>query len=143
MDTRIAMPERIQMRRTAGWRKPAGTIYCGRPSLFGNPFPVSIHGREKAVELHRRWLRGSMPPDEMQSLSAADHLPDTISLVDLRRVVLDRLQELRGHDLACWCRLDQPCHADVLLELANADTTDGPETQDAAGPPSIGSIGSR
>lgn len=84
-----------------------------------------------------------MPPHEMQALSAADHLPDTISLVDLRRMVLDRLQELHGHDLACWCRLDQPCHADVLLELANADTTDGLETQDAAGRPSIGSIGSR
>lgn len=29
------------------------------------------------------------------------------------------VQALRGKDLACWCRLDQPCHADVLLELAN------------------------
>ncbi|MGC7247308.1 DUF4326 domain-containing protein, partial [Mycobacteroides abscessus] len=29
-------------------------------------------------------------------------------------------RELRGHDLACWCPLDQPCHADVLLEIANA-----------------------
>jgi hypothetical protein len=26
---------------------------------------------------------------------------------------------LRGHDLCCWCSLDQPCHADVLLEIAN------------------------
>jgi hypothetical protein len=114
------MPERIQMRRTAGWRKPAGAIYCGRPSLFGNPFPVSIHGREKAVELHRRWLEGRMSAEEMQNLSAADRLPDAISLLELRRMVLERLQELRGHDLACWCRLDQPCHAKVLLELANA-----------------------
>ena len=30
------------------------------------------------------------------------------------------LSELRGKDLACWCALDQPCHADVLLEWANA-----------------------
>ncbi|MGH6882856.1 MAG: DUF4326 domain-containing protein [Hypericibacter sp.] len=28
---------------------------------------------------------------------------------------------LRGHDLCCYCPLDQPCHADVLLELANGD----------------------
>lgn len=61
-----------------------------------------------------------MSAEEMKELSAADRLPDAISLVDLRRMVLDRLQELRGHDLACWCRLDQPCHAEVLLELANA-----------------------
>lgn len=34
---------------------------------------------------------------------------------------LDRLDlgEIRGRDLACWCPLNQPCHADVLLELAN------------------------
>lgn len=30
--------------------------------------------------------------------------------------------ELAGRDLACWCPLDQPCHADVLLEIANGDT---------------------
>jgi hypothetical protein len=29
--------------------------------------------------------------------------------------------ELRGKNLACWCKPDQPCHADVLLELANAE----------------------
>lgn len=35
---------------------------------------------------------------------------------------IDQIQEeLRGKNLACWCPLDQPCHADVLLELANAD----------------------
>lgn len=134
METRIATPGRIQMRRTAGWRKPAGAIYCGRPSLFGNPFPVSVHGREKAVELHRRWLEGSMSAEEMKELSAADRLPDAISLVDLRRMVLDRLQELRGQDLACWCRLDQPCHAEVLLELANA----GRATNPARGRPRAG-----
>ena len=133
MDTRIATPGRIQMRRTAGWRKPAGAIYCGRPSLFGNPFPVSVHGREKAVELHRRWLEGSMSAEEMKELSAADRLPDAISLVDLRRMVLDRLQELRGHDLACWCRLDQPCHAEVLLELANAGRATTPRGRPRAG----------
>ena len=121
------------MRRTAGWRKPAGAIYCGRPSLFGNPFPVSVHGREKAVELHRRWLEGSMSAEEMKELSAADRLPDAISLVDLRRMVLDRLQELRGQDLACWCRLDQPCHAEVLLELANAGRATTPRGRPRAG----------
>jgi hypothetical protein len=37
-----------------------------------------------------------------------------------RRVVVASLPELRGRDLACWCPLDEPCHADVLLEVANA-----------------------
>ena len=36
-----------------------------------------------------------------------------------RQYLLDHVEELRGHDLACWCPLGQPCHADVLLEIAN------------------------
>jgi hypothetical protein len=32
---------------------------------------------------------------------------------------LDLIGELRGKNLACWCKLDQPCHADVLLRMAN------------------------
>jgi len=36
-----------------------------------------------------------------------------------RRRLLESLPELRGRDLGCYCRLDQECHADVLLELAN------------------------
>lgn len=39
----------------------------------------------------------------------------------LREHLLANLSELRGKNLACWCRLDQPCHADVLLEKANTD----------------------
>lgn len=48
------------------------------------------------------WPRGKIPAGE----------PTTVD--DVRR-------ELRGKDLVCWCPLDQPCHADVLLELANRD----------------------
>jgi len=33
------------------------------------------------------------------------------------------LEELRGKNLACWCPLDKPCHADILLELANGSLT--------------------
>jgi hypothetical protein len=45
--------------------------------------------------------------------------------VDLRAGLLsftadDVRAELAGHDLACWCPLDSPCHADILLEQANA-----------------------
>lgn len=32
---------------------------------------------------------------------------------------IKNVHEIAGLDLACWCPLDQPCHADVLLELAN------------------------
>lgn len=38
-----------------------------------------------------------------------------------RRQILERLHELRGKDLCCWCSPSKACHADVLLELANAE----------------------
>jgi hypothetical protein len=31
-------------------------------------------------------------------------------------------RELGGRDLVCWCPIDQPCHADVLLEIANQES---------------------
>ena len=115
------MPVRIQMSRAKGWRKPEGAIYCGRPGLLGNPFPVDIYGQAGAVDLHRRWLASEMSTREMSGLSRCDRWsdPPPVSLVTLRAWVKEKLPELRGHDLGCWCRLDQPCHADTLLAMAN------------------------
>lgn len=92
------MPERIQRQRTKGWRMPAGAVYVGRPTKWGNPFKVTgggaVNDRASSVGLFRRYR-----PDE---------------------AYLEVVRELRGTDLACWCPLDQPCHADVLLEWANS-----------------------
>ena len=60
-----------------------------RPGKWGNPYTVEEYGREQAIRLYREWLIGK------------------------------DLSELRGKDLACYCVLGEPCHADVLLELAN------------------------
>lgn len=91
------MPERIQLRRTKGWRKPAGAIVVARPSRWGNPFHLGVDGdRAECVARYRRALdRGELGFTE----------------ADVRR-------ELAGHDLACWCPLGEPCHADVLLAVA-------------------------
>lgn len=121
------MPERIQLRRTLGWRKPEGAIVVARPSRWGNPFKVGmvidrislirrgvrtvaevrIETRRQAVDIHRRWLDG------------APFLTGGHDLAPLPPTVAEIKTALRGHDLACWCPLG-PCHADVLLELANA-----------------------
>ena len=136
-------PQRIQMRRTKGWRKPEGAVYVGRPSRWGNPFHI-VDGmgdclfeigregpcpslsqeerdrmvRAEAVRWYRHWLDGiSMHQTEFSRWRSTNptkpvtqRAPYTAD--DIRR-------ELRGRDLVCWCPLDQPCHADVLLELAN------------------------
>jgi hypothetical protein len=100
-------PTRIQRRRAAGWRMPAGTVYVGRPTRFGNPFPADYFGREQAVRLYREWLAG------------ADHL-GYADADQRRRAILDDLPDLAGRDLACWCPPGEAYHADVLLDLANA-----------------------
>ena len=78
---------------------PANTKYVGRGSIYGNPYKVtSIISAKIAVQKYENWL---------------DHQVQTNTFF---RVAL---KELKGKNLACWCLLDQPCHADVLLEIAN------------------------
>ena len=110
------MPERIQLRRTAGWRKPEGAVVVARPSKWGNPFTLAgardaeyqgtdAELRDFCVALFRRWLK--FPYAEWAHGA------------DQAEWITSHVRFLRGRDLACWCPLDQPCHADLLLELAN------------------------
>lgn len=89
--------KRIQRKRTKGWRMPENTVYVGRPSKFQNMCRVGIDVKtnEQAVFHFKRNISGNM--------------------VYLRMVK----DELKGKDLACWCPLDKPCHADVLLLIAS------------------------
>lgn len=100
------MPERIQVRRTKGYRKPKDAVYVGRPSKWGNPYPVKLHG-EVVVEWFERELVAAIEDPWGQ--------PHTLPI----RVIAESIEELRGKDLACWCRPGDVCHADVLLDLAN------------------------
>lgn len=139
-------PQRIQLRRTKGWRLPPGAINCARPSKWGNWYRVAkigdryklAHFREAlpdpnafVVEQIDKWgIRTGA-----QWAGFADRTEASAFAVELHRrallatrVDLDGLHHhdyylgpLRGHDLACWCPLGQPCHADVLLDLANRE----------------------
>ncbi|MBN7552964.1 DUF4326 domain-containing protein [Mycobacteroides abscessus] len=116
------MPQRIQRKRTKGWRMPEGAIYVGRPSKWGNPFDAP--NPAIAVIAYRKWVTWEAatfwPTLELQGLrwmgQSSNHL---------RADMPSLLPELRGRDLACWCPLDSPCHADVLLELANDPPSNG------------------
>jgi Domain of unknown function (DUF4326) len=113
------MPKRIQRRGVKGWRMPEGAVYVGRGSKWGNPYRVDVSlAVDKRGDLRCRdgcyWL---MSPKEAVFAYRHVHLPFYTN--PRRRVGALDLTELRGKDLACWCALDQPCHADVLLELAN------------------------
>lgn len=108
------MPERIQLHRTKGWRKPEGAIVVSRPSKWGNPFVIaSGYTLDQAVTKFGAALRAAVD-DQVSDVGYI-----TTYSGEFREMAAS-LDELRGHDLACWCSLATPCHADVLLELANA-----------------------
>jgi hypothetical protein len=116
------MPERIQRQRVKGWKLPENTVCVTRPGRWGNPFRLGdtvqrfskekicetlvIKTNEQAVAAYREWIDGHLanPP--------------------AAKIIRDGLTELRGKNLACFCPLGSPCHADVLLELANGALID-------------------
>jgi hypothetical protein len=119
-DPMRAHPKRIQRQRMKGWRMPEGVVYVGRPTQWGNPFSLGALSSVECVEAYRRLLLCDykwLAAFGLGWTSGAwlSNFPEP-RLESLRTLV----SPLRGKDLACWCPLDQPCHADVLLELANA-----------------------
>ena len=109
------MPKRIQRKRTKGWKMPPNTVYVGRPTKWGNPFASNFAGLRKHEQGK---VRGSLAERYRAWVNVCNHL----STIDIPRITT----ELRGKDLACWCPLVDkdgkpvPCHADVLLEIANS-----------------------
>ncbi|SRR6266536_3013612 len=121
------MPERIQLKRTKGWRKPANAVVVARPTRWGNPFTAAEYG-DLAVHRFRQLLI-----ERRDDPVLADRWPYPCD-EQIRAA-------LAGKDLACWCALpvrtrDQVtvlaarvgiavpehidlCHADVLLRVAN------------------------
>lgn len=105
----LVRPTRIQRRRTKGWRMPEGAIYVGRGTQWGNPFRVYGDQTHAVVVSKYRY--------EIMQMNGG--------IVGFNRFWVK--QHLRGKNLACWCPLVDkdgnpvPCHADVLLELANRD----------------------
>ena len=114
-------PQRIRLSRARGWRMPPNTVKVDRSTAFGNPFTADgcreagYRGSDaqiaaRCVEAFRVWLGPHWRAnwDGQESEAARSRL-------------FSGLPNLRGKNLACWCPLGAPCHADVLLEIANAD----------------------
>jgi hypothetical protein len=110
----MAKPIRIQRSRAAGSRLRANNgleIVCvSRPSKWGNPFSVGL-GSARSAEDKRRVRARSVARFE-RALLGGDSRALGFDVDTVRR-------ELGGKNLACWCPLDEPCHADVLLQVAN------------------------
>jgi hypothetical protein len=149
------MAERIQLRRTRGWRLPAGAVVVARPSIWGNPFgyrkdtglcrvPAALgdgpweyegrisadgarhdyhHGDGRITVCHVRYMTRAEIVECYRHLLLRDlteAMRMTLGGWRLPFTVEDARRELAGRDLACWCPPTEACHADVLLEVANA-----------------------
>lgn len=108
MKTTTNEPKRIQRKRTKNWRAPENTVYVGRPTVWGNPFAIADFGRIASIQYFRRWING-------ENFNVSGFVVGAMRRNELMR----RLPELRGKNLMCWC-VDGPCHANILLEMANA-----------------------
>lgn len=137
------MPVRIQRRRTPGWRMPEGAVYVGRPTVFGNPFEVYLTDccqywdirddngvtgylvNHVAAHLSRAMTHPRTTPWPRSAAAARAAELYRSDLLSWGRLegnpeLAAAIRNLEGKDLACWCPLDHPCHADVLLDLANS-----------------------
>ena len=140
-------PRRIQRRRVKGWRMPEGAVYVGRGTRWGNPFRVGkTQMRSPRLDGQPGWERegllcktsgeghafhhgdGQVTRHDIRDATAQECVDLYREWVTGRPVVLGWIpqgmvaeirEHLRGRDLACWCPLDAPCHADVLLDIAN------------------------
>lgn len=104
----MPVPERIQLQRVKGWRMPPNTVKVDRSTFWGNPFKV---GKPSAGDL----LTFATAEE---AVSAFAKLPESDKRMQLMR------EELTGKNLACWCPIGTPCHAEVLLRLANDEGTE-------------------
>lgn len=122
MEMPAERPKRVQLSRRKGWKMPANTVKVDRTTKYGNPFVIG----ELAPRCYERFHCG-----EVKDASQAVALFRRALVYEMARDVptsdrvIDLVADLHGKNLACWCKLvDQhgsaiPCHADVLLDLAN------------------------
>jgi hypothetical protein len=121
----ITQPQRIQRKRTKGWKMPPNTVCVTRPGNHGNPFKVGGWFKMGNGNYGFTWLQRF---DEVD----ADIYGFTLIKTKAQAVQWYRryrelypftnaeTEALRGRNIACFCPLTDPCHGDVILELVNA-----------------------
>ena len=118
----MTAPRRIQRQRTKGWRMPESTVYVGRGTKWDNPWKVTPHddGRATVTDPVSAITFTSVHEAAAHAVASfrwqlLNH-PNVLGFTEA-----EARTELAGKNLVCWCPPDQPCHADVLLEIANRE----------------------
>jgi hypothetical protein len=136
-------PRRVQLSRKRGWRMPENTVKVTRPGKWGNPFNLRsadhcwtavAHGfrgdrlgrQAASVAIFRAWVLNGKA-DGVACGFYAERNGETHALAAAPAIeakapptVAEIRERLAGKNLACWCKIGEPCHGDVLLKIANA-----------------------
>lgn len=129
----MAEPRRIQLKRTKGWKMPENTLKVDRSTGFGNPFPIVKCTSINMGVTTDAWSVGTFTGPAMWFRESREEAAE-LAVKAYRAWIAHPAQSsvrarakaiLKGKNLACWCRLDAKCHADVLLELANPPAKHG------------------
>lgn len=103
MGIKMKAPTRIQRTLSRSIRPPENSVYVGQGSAFDNPYPIRKgQDAQQAKKLYEQWVMDPRRSELRQNVRTY----------------------LKGKNLICWCSLEEPCHADVLLGIANGCVTD-------------------
>lgn len=123
--TKDRIPVRVQRRRTKGWKMPDNTLSATRPGKFGNPYKIGDHCGWAIIrrDLGNRSLRDVLIEKYGEPIYKTTE--DTIEGFKQKVMASEAFQRMikrkfRGKNIACWCKLTNPCHVDFLLEVANS-----------------------
>lgn len=115
-----AKPKRIQRKRTKGWKMPPGAVYVGRPTKWGNNYRIGSDLQQATGSVRELACLDGEPHETIVTPEIAVRLYEAWLYARWGMLTEYKVaEELHGKDLVCWCSLDAPCHADVLLRLAN------------------------
>lgn len=114
----MSKPARIQLSRAKGWRMPPNTVKVDRTTRWGNPY---IAGEPVDMKQARRWGWEISPEGRAFVCETVEQAVGRFGYILSFDEAIHPFvrEELAGKNLACWCPLGRPCHADALLELAN------------------------
>lgn len=127
-------PKRIQRKRSSGWRMPEGAVSVTRPGKWGNPFMVAQGPHDgmwmvdckspAGTTAQAAWIWDHIGP--LAFITVSDALAFSLAMYRAWVILLVvhsdvDLTDIRGKDLACWCKEGDPCHGDVLIEIANKE----------------------
>ena len=128
-------PVRVQRKRSKGWKMPENTISVCRPTKWGNPFKIEINKISIKDPFTNSWVFLTYG-----DISYTVWLYEMLFKADIQWVhyyelrlkhnlfqywhdhfTMLKISELKGKNLACFCSLNNSCHADFLLKTVNAE----------------------